>query len=305
LSAELKGLVQEASAAYGAGDYEVAVDKLLAAYRIEPNARLIYNTARSYDQLGQCRRALVYYRAFSQHKGAEKSLVSNAKKKLAKAAECDTYDPSLGGRLSVFSQPDGATITVDGRQVGTTPTEVAGLTSGEHRIAVELDGYKVVSKTLTLEAAQDRKVRAVLVEAPDSEPISPKEVSQGAGAGENVSTDSGDTGVNIPAVALVGAGVLGLGVGAYFDLIAIPATDDERSGFEPNSPQYAELTDTRSSQATGALVGYIGGGALLAAGATWLLLDSSWASSEHEASALRPIASPNEGGFVAGLEWQF
>jgi hypothetical protein len=303
-SEELKELVDEASEAYGAGEFETAVERLLAAYRIEPKARLLYNVARSYEELGQCRLALVYYRSFSQKDDAEKALVGKADEKLAGAEGCEAYSDELIGRLVVTTEPAGATVTVDGRDVGTTPVEIAGLPSGEHAISVELDGYKSASNTLDLKAGQDREVSARLVESSDTQAITSEDLTGDEVREPKTTAESNAGGVNIPAVALVGAGVVGLGVGTYFDLVAIPDTDDERSGYAADSQTYADLTETRESQVTGALVGYIGGGALLAAGTTWLLLDMTSESTDDSAS-LRPTAAPRKGGFVAGVEWTF
>ena len=309
---ELKQLVNEARTGVGEEDFETAIDRLLAAYRIEPNARLLYNTARSYEELDDCRRALVYYRAFTQHEGAEDQLSSKAKKKLARSDRCESYSPSLAGRLTVTSAPEGATILVDGSEKGTTPTEIAGLPGGEHTVAVKLDGYETASNTLTLEAGADRKISVSLVERTEEDTDSSDLMGSGGSgdtdsdvtAGKKAQTgeDSGG-GVSIPAIALVGAGAVGLGLGAYIDLVAIPNTDDERAQYAPDSQEYSDLTDKRQGQVTTALIGYIGGGALLAAGATWLALDLSGALSGS--ARLQPVANPQRDGFVGGLRLTF
>jgi tetratricopeptide (TPR) repeat protein len=311
---ELKQLVNEARTAFGEEDFETAIDKLLAAYRIEPNARLLYNTARSYEELDDCRRALVYYRAFTEHDGAEDNLASKAKKKLARSDRCEAYSPSLSGRLTVISSPEGATIVVDGEKMGVTPREIAGLPSGQHTISVERDGYESAKNTLTLEAGQDRKISVKLVEA-TAEPADSQDLI--GASGTNGSSDvavsksaddktSSGAGISIPAVALAGAGLVGLGVGGYIDLVAIPNTDDERSEYAPDSQEYRDLTDKREGQVTTALVGYIGGGALLAAGATWLILDlTGTTSSASESARIQPVTTPRRDGFVGGLRLRF
>jgi hypothetical protein len=308
---ELKKLVEEARAAFGDEDFETAIDRLLAAYRIEPNARLLYNTARSYEELDDCRRALVYYRAFTQHEGAEDNLASKAKKKLARSDRCAAYSPSLAGRLTVTSEPAGATIIVDGEEKGATPKEIAGLPSGEHTIAVELDGYRTASSTIDMGAGEDRKISVKLVEAPAEQTDSSELMGDSTGgtgsdvaAGKQADTGGDSTaGVSVPAIALAGAGVVGLGLGAYIDLVAIPNTDDERAQFAPDSARYQELTDKRNGQVTTALVGYIGGGALLAAGATWLILDLTGATGGS--ARIQPVGAPSENGFVGGLRIEF
>jgi PEGA domain-containing protein len=49
--------------------------------------------------------------------------------------------PQFEGRLLVRSEPAGASVIVDGREHGTTPTVVRGLGRGTHRVRVIRDGY--------------------------------------------------------------------------------------------------------------------------------------------------------------------
>ncbi|MGM0556455.1 MAG: PEGA domain-containing protein [Myxococcota bacterium] len=313
-SEELKQLVNEARTAFGEKDFETAIDKLLAAYRIEPNARLLYNTARSYEEIDDCRRALVYYRAFTQHEGAEDNLASKAKEKLSRSDQCEDYSSSLSGRLVVSSLPEGADIVVDGEKMGETPEEVAGLPSGEHTVAVELEGYETAENTLELEAAQDRKISVKLVEAKPEETDSSDLIgASDTGGGSDVAVnkkadEEGASGsaVSIPAVSLAGVGIIGLGIGGYIDLVAIPDTDEERSQYASDTQEYRDLTDKRQGQVTTALVGYIGGSALLAAGATWLILDlTGILSNSSESARVQPLTAPRRGGFVGGIQLNF
>lgn len=315
-SGELKRLVKQATQAYADGEYQVAVDKLLAAYRIEAKPRLLYNVARSYEEMGDCRAALVYYRSFGRQKGAEASLVKKARAALQQADDsCPAFSKNLSGRVSITSEPTGAEVSVDGKPVGTTPTEIAGLSSGKHAIEVELDGYRPATNTLDLAAGEDREAHAILAKAVPEGPAAGHASGSGrTGVSEDVTAvgqvaAADDAGINVPAVALVGVGVVGVGLGAYFDLVAIPNTDDERSGYAPDTQKYADLTDERATEANGALAGYIGGGALLAAGATWLIIDMTAADEAEQAAggrvSLEPVAAPREGGFVAGFAGSF
>lgn len=306
---ELKKLVDEARTAFGDEDFETAIDRLLAAYRIEPNARLLYNTARSYEELDDCRLALVYYRAFTQHEGAEENLERKASKKLERSNQCEDYSSSLSGRLVVDSTPPGATIVVDGNEMGATPTEIAGLPSGQHAIALQLDGYKTATQRVELTPGGNRTLEVELSEqrqetTTSSDLMSDRGSGSDVSAGDEVGTDGDGPAISIPAAALAGAGLVGLGVGAYIDLVAIPNTDDERAQFPADSQEYADLTDKRRGQVTTALVGYIGGGALLAAGATWLILDYTGAFSS-ETARVQPIAAPRRDGAVGGLRIRF
>ena len=83
--------------------------------------------------------------------------------------------------LMVFSRPKGATVFVDGKERGQTPLRAPGLSSGQHRVRVVLDGYEGWSKTVRLRPGP-RIVSADLKKA--AEPASPKAAKGDASAPE-------------------------------------------------------------------------------------------------------------------------
>ena len=56
------------------------------------------------------------------------------------------------GRVHVDSQPQGATVTLDGQPHGVTPTDVADVPFGAHEIKLELKGYAPTTETVLLTA---------------------------------------------------------------------------------------------------------------------------------------------------------
>ena len=70
-------------------------------------------------------------------------------------------------QLMVSSRPKGATVFVDGKERGRTPVAVGGLSSGQHRVRVVLDGHESWTKTVRLRPGA-RIVSAVLKKAPGS-----------------------------------------------------------------------------------------------------------------------------------------
>jgi hypothetical protein len=50
--------------------------------------------------------------------------------------------PSLG-RLSISSQPAGATVLLDGQPRGTAPTELSDVSAGDHELVLELNGVRI------------------------------------------------------------------------------------------------------------------------------------------------------------------
>ncbi len=66
------------------------------------------------------------------------------------------------GRLSVSSIPSGATVYIDGLDVGKTPVVEYKLTKGEHRIKVAKGGYIEYEKDVDIKAEERRQVSAQL-----------------------------------------------------------------------------------------------------------------------------------------------
>jgi hypothetical protein len=69
----------------------------------------------------------------------------------------------LGGQISVKSDPDGATILLDGREAGTTPQELANIPAGGHEIVLRKKGYKDYTASVTVEPQQTQTVTGNLV----------------------------------------------------------------------------------------------------------------------------------------------
>ncbi len=65
--------------------------------------------------------------------------------------------------LSVDTKPPGATVLVDGRQIGTTPARVARLAPGVHRLALEKAGYNRLELPLNLRRAATHDISLPLV----------------------------------------------------------------------------------------------------------------------------------------------
>jgi hypothetical protein len=66
------------------------------------------------------------------------------------------------GALTVISRPPGATVFLDGRQVGSTPLQLPSLDAGSHAVRLELDGYRHWSSSVRVVAAEQNRVTASL-----------------------------------------------------------------------------------------------------------------------------------------------
>jgi len=66
------------------------------------------------------------------------------------------------GKLVVESRPQGASVVVDGRRVGTTPLSLGDLKAGHHAIRLERDGYRVWTAGVDVAAGESRRVTGSL-----------------------------------------------------------------------------------------------------------------------------------------------
>ena len=298
---------EKAKEAYVAKDYATAIPLLQKAYLVSKDARVFLNLALAYDKNGECHKAIVYHRALLGDEGTDEKRKQRSREEVERLLkECKTFDENLAGRLVVVSKPAGARVYIDGVAAGTTPMEAPALVRGKHEVRVLKGELPPVRRSVTLEPEQDLEL-SVDLEAKEPAPEDtvkalPEEVDD---TSKKVEEPSG-SGVNVPAIVLLGAGAVSLGVAAYFDFVAIPDADDERrqlvseiSRFGTETPErqsrearFNELTDDRNLYSTVAVAGYVAGGVLVGAGAGWLIYD-----------ALTGSEGDVEGGAVTGVSW--
>jgi hypothetical protein len=68
----------------------------------------------------------------------------------------------LDSALVVVSRPAGATVFLDGREVGTTPLTLPGVRVGAHAMRIELEGYRRWASALDVVASDQNRVTASL-----------------------------------------------------------------------------------------------------------------------------------------------
>jgi tetratricopeptide (TPR) repeat protein len=185
-------------AAYGAGRYYEAVDIFLETQRIYPDTQLCFNVARAYENLGNPAAALRYYRDYLRQ-ADRPSDGDEVRLRVRKLEE----QLALKGvqLLTVLSQPEGATVLLDGRPVGITPWN--GETyPGKHRLALTLERHVTTTQVVELDAHTARDVSVVLVPAPPPAPAPTAIVKESA---------EKRPGVSLPTLLTLGSGLLLLG----------------------------------------------------------------------------------------------
>ena len=133
-----------AATLYRQGHVEEALGEFLHSNRLVRNRNVIFNIARSFEQLGKFNEA---YRWYMEVLGDE--MPDADRKDLREALQ--RLRPSLA-LLIVESDPPGATVFIDRKDLGgrgTTPVTLA-LPPGKVTALVELAGYKPAQKSTTL-----------------------------------------------------------------------------------------------------------------------------------------------------------
>lgn len=121
---------------YQAGNYRSALEHFLASNRLSPNQAVVFNVARAYEKLNQFPDAYRYY--------ALTAALSRDEAALTRALTQIKRMEPLVAVLDISTKPEGATIYLDRRELGTrgaTPRKL-GVKPGTYRVFVEKDGYE-------------------------------------------------------------------------------------------------------------------------------------------------------------------
>jgi outer membrane receptor protein involved in Fe transport len=139
-------------------DAQAAVAHFLASYRLAPNARVAYDLALAYDQLGQGTEAFRYL-ALLDSPGVPDEL-------RATAAELRGAIEKKVAVLEIRTEPAGASVYVDRRDLGVRCVSpcVLALQEGPHTVSVERDGYEAPAPASRVFARGSRTVLAPALE---------------------------------------------------------------------------------------------------------------------------------------------
>src|SRR5687767_6968455 len=121
---------------YRAGEFLAALEHYLASNRLVPNRNVVFNIARTYEQLGRFADAHRYYVDALQ---AE----TDPRARAALSEAIARIAPNVAV-LNVETTPPGATIYIDRRDLGSrgrTPRPLA-MREGRYRVLAELEGYE-------------------------------------------------------------------------------------------------------------------------------------------------------------------
>jgi len=110
-TAQAKALSQEANAMYAVGDFEQAADKYQAAYKLKPDAALLYNAAQSYRMAGNNEKALLLYKNYAM-------FYPNARNRSNVDLQISKLQEAIAAQHKAQTQPPTTTEPTSGNPTG-------------------------------------------------------------------------------------------------------------------------------------------------------------------------------------------
>ncbi|WP_428263884.1 PEGA domain-containing protein [Haliangium sp.] len=149
--------------------YAEALAEFEKAYALAPHPLVLYNLAGAHRALSQYDQAVDFYNRFL-HDGA--GVVRD--RALAKGRQELEELLALVALVDIRTEPAGATVFTDGREVGPSPLDdPLVLGPGDHVIEARLDGYDTAERELRVAAGDEVTVELTLTETPVAPPSPP------------------------------------------------------------------------------------------------------------------------------------
>jgi tetratricopeptide (TPR) repeat protein len=157
-------LFDQGLAAFEAGDFPRARDAFQESFELRANATVLYNLANTQRVLGEYPASLASFRGYLELRGDRIEPET--------LARVQTWVDEMLGKVAriTVDAPEGAVVSLDGRDVGTAPlAEPLVLTCEEHVLAATLPDHEPARETIRPAAGEQRAVRL----APEPVAIAP------------------------------------------------------------------------------------------------------------------------------------
>jgi tetratricopeptide (TPR) repeat protein len=280
---------RQGAEAYAEGRYRDAIDLFLEADQLAPSAALSFNIALAYAKIDDTASALRWYRDYLRRDpGAPdrprvEDVIHGLEARLAKSGV---------QQITVMSTPPAASIMVDGKPFGLTPSTFE-IAPGSHRVEVRLPAYTPATRVVDLSADHALDVQfdlerapaapepalpplppaspAPAPPAPRTEPAPPQaEVQHPKESAPPSATHPSSTHATLRTLGWIGIGVGGaaLGTSLIFELLRRESESDAKSA--KTQVGFNQAIQTMEDRQTAARV-FLGLGAAFAVGGGVLL----------------------------------
>ena len=263
-AAAAESLFQEARKLIDAKRFSEACPKLVASHKLAPAVGTLLNLADCYERAGQLASA---WARFHEAIALAQRLGRPDREKTAKE-RADKLEPRLI-RLTIVSQEKDTEVKLDGKELDPAVLGTAvPVDPGKHAIEASAKGKKPF--TTTIDVSDRVRTPSVEIPALDVDPEATK-ASDAKNADKTAPEEKGGdgSGQRIASYVLMGAGVVGLGVGTVFGLKTSSTWSDAKAhctGLECDRTGVQLATDAKNA-GTISTIAFVAGGALLAGGA--------------------------------------
>lgn len=215
---DAKAHYQAGEAKFKAGDFAGALPEFVAADAVKTTPQAQRYIGLCHDNLGHYPDAITAYNNF----------LANVPPKLAKEGEeikkRVEVIKAMPGKLHLETSPPGATVTIDGKPSGVTPTDV-DVAPGKHAVHFDLTGYLGADKDadVTFGSKQDVKsdLTAKPVEAPPPAPPPPVAQNTAPPPPPTPAPEPPKPHSMVPAIVTGSLAIVAAGVGAVFGIMAL------------------------------------------------------------------------------------
>jgi tetratricopeptide (TPR) repeat protein len=303
-------LFKEGKALYGDGKYQEAYEAYNKAWALQQGFDIAGNLGNVEIELGKYRDAVIHLRYVIANLPPSYD-PERREKVLSRTKELLNGALTHVALVTLAIEPDGATVSVDGEDVGTTPlTSELVLAEGKHSLVAKLDGYEPLEHALDAKGGTKETLRMSLKASADA--------GDGDGDGEEPAPggeDSADDGPSIPIIivgAVLGLGAIGAGIGLHVTAsgkandredLAASLSDQSACSAAAPPPECQEINDLSDEESTFSAAGtalLIVGGALAAATVVYAVWPRG-GGDDDDAKEARLMVLPWAGPGVAGV----
>ena len=288
---------RSADSYYRQGKYADALREFRESYRLSQKVDLLYNIGQVYERMGKLAEAIKTYGEYlNRSKRDEPALRS----KIANL-EATLHSTSV----EILSPVEGATVVVDGKQVGNTPlSNAVKVTPGSHRIKVTKAGYAPFSAYVAVAAGSSVRVQADLERrsgTPQPATIATPTTPTTAPSGTGTAASSQKRGRSLWTWIALGGGTGLVALGLIAGSVAMNKAKDAQTSSDSTATTAKQLALTSD-------LALVAGVAALATGAVLFFLDRPTKNENEHAQrssrmAIFPAVTPQ--GASVGALWRF